>query len=143
MKKTFLLLIALITLSVSSKAQTKLFRDYLVGTWVGEIKGKSTRNLLIIIKTVTYNTTTEVGTISGYSAVDGTNKTNFKGTFTFEDGYLDIILKEPGTNKTDGKFTIASQGPPGSQVAEPKVLIGKWKSYSQALIKDVLVTKSE
>ena len=65
MKKTFLLLIALITLSVSSKAQTKLFRDYLVGTWVGEIKGKSTRNLLIIIKTVTYNTTTEVGTISG------------------------------------------------------------------------------
>ena len=39
MKKTFLLLIALITLSISSNAQTKLFKDYLVGTWVGEIKG--------------------------------------------------------------------------------------------------------
>ena len=72
--------IILITLNLNAQSDSKkFFQNWLIGTWTGQIKATSTRALKIVIMAAKYRET-GISTITGFSTVNGKNKTNFQIT---------------------------------------------------------------
>jgi hypothetical protein len=142
-KIIFTCLILIAVINVNAQENTKqFFQNWLIGTWTGDLKGTTTKALKIVIVTAKFRENS-TSTLTGYSTVNGKNKTAFTGTFNIEDGYVDITLNENGNKKTDGIFKLSSQGPPGGmQTGESKVIIGTWKSFDTKIEKTVLIAKT-
>lgn len=76
--------------------------NVMVGTWKGDMGGKS---VTIVIKKINNNT------ITGYNVI-GTNKRGLKGTFSkgnWDESCsiaYDVVLAEPGDDKWDGVYKI-------------------------------------
>lgn len=117
----------------------KEFKDYL-GYWVGEfrpniIEDKLQKEIIINEGTYWYWSRKNKITISidyindsiviGHSVVAG-NERPFEGTVIDENGIINIVAKEPGDDKYDGKFTFQFIN---------KKLEGTWEAFKNIDIK--------
>ena len=106
----------------------------LVGTWKGTLGDKP---FTLHIETVNGNT------LTGWNQV-GNNRRPITGTFTDvrEDGsaiIFDLALREPGTDKWDGKFDLTLASPMSN--AAPTFCSGTWTCYQKPLTKEVAANK--
>lgn len=108
----------------------------LVGTWQGTLGNKP---FTLHIETVNGNR------LTGWNQVDN-NRRLVTGTFidVREDGSaiaFELALREPGTDKWDGKFDLTLASPMSN--AAPTFCSGIWTCYQKPLTKEVAANKSE
>jgi hypothetical protein len=154
MKKTIFLvvIIFLATLTVAAqkgKATTNTNNpiNVMVGTWKGDMGGKS---VTVVIEKIMNNT------ITGYNII-GTNKRSLKGTFSkgnWDESCsiaYDVVLAEPGDDKWDGVYKIKFIGYNAKETADGIECVGKfigaeangtWKSNNGKLKKELQLSKS-
>jgi hypothetical protein len=154
MKKTIFLvvIIFLATLTVAAqkgKATTNINNpiNVMVGTWKGDMGGKS---VTVVIEKIMNNT------ITGYNII-GTNKRSLKGTFSkgnWDESCsiaYDVVLAEPGDDKWDGVYKIKFIGYNAKETADGIECVGKfvgaeangtWKSNNGKLKKELQLSKS-
>lgn len=154
MKKTIFLVAVLFltTLTVTaqkSKAATNTNNpiNVMVGTWKGDMAGKS---VTIVIEKINNNT------ITGYNII-GTNKRSLKGTFAKGNwdescsiAYV-AVLAEPGDDKWDGVYKIKFIGYNAKETANGIECGGKfigteaqgtWSSNNGKLKKELQLSKN-
>jgi hypothetical protein len=154
MKKTIFLVAAifLATLTVAAqkgKATTNTNNpiNVMIGTWKGNMGGKS---VTVVIEKINNNT------ITGYNVI-GTNKRGLKGTFSkgnWDESCsiaYDVVLAEPGDDKWDGVYKIKFIGYNAKETANGIECVGKfigaeangtWKSNNGKLKKELQLSKS-
>jgi hypothetical protein len=154
MKKTIFLVAAifLATLTVAAqkgKATTNTNNpiNVMIGTWKGNMGGKS---VTVVIEKINNNT------ITGYNVI-GTNKRGLKGTFSkgnWDESCsiaYDVVLAEPGDDKWDGVYKIKFIGYNAKETADGIECVGKfigaeangtWKSNNGKLKKELQLSKS-
>jgi hypothetical protein len=154
MKKTIFLIAAifLVTLTVAAqkgKATTNTNNpiNVMIGTWKGNLGGKS---VTVVIEKINNNT------ITGYNVI-GTNKRGLKGTFSkgnWDESCsiaYDVVLAEPGDDKWDGVYKIKFIGYNAKETADGIECVGKfigaeangtWKSNNGKLKKELQLSKS-
>lgn len=154
MKKTIFLVAAIFLTTLAAKAQksksttnTNNPINIIVGTWKGDMGGKS---VTVVIEKINNNT------ITGYNII-GTNKRNLTGTFSKGNWdqscsiAYDAVLTEPGDDKWDGVYKIKFIGYNAKETANGIECGGKfigaeaqgtWKSNNGKLKKELQLSKS-
>ncbi len=129
-------------LTMTSLQEAKEIKS-IKGTYRGTINSLATgdRKLVVVITGVV-SSNGLAGSCSGYSTVNGTNKTFFTGTFTDKATGQTLKLKETGNKNTDGKFDLYTcDDPNGEYEYLDNSFCGKWNSYNGKWSKSVLLRK--
>lgn len=153
-KKTMFLVAAIFLTTLTATAQTSKSTtntnnptNIMVGTWKGDMGGKS---VTVVIEKINNNT------ITGYNVI-GTNKRGLKGTFSkgnWDESCsiaYDVVLAEPGDDKWDGVYKIKFIGYNAKETADGIECVGKfigaeaqgtWKSNNGKLKKELQLSKN-
>ncbi len=141
MKRIFLILITTLFIQ-HSNAQSNNFNKAVLGSWLGELISESVKPVLELnfIKANIYQN--GKGTVSGFSYVNGKNKTSFTGTVKLVDGYLEFTLKEAGSKTTNGIFELAVHITELISTQQEIHLNGNWTSNKTKKVKQVSLVKN-
>ena len=122
-------------------AQTIKYNQAIIGSWLGELIGKTQKPLLELKFSKVNINSKGKGTVSGFSYVNGENKTGFNGTVKIVDGYIEFTLKEIGVKTTNGVFLLATQITELLAKNQELHLDGSWTSNKTKQIKQVSLVK--
>ena len=115
-----------------------------LGTWTGTISGSGieTKNITIVITKSNFilNDTVHEGNCEGYSMVNNSNKTIFKGKIIVEADMPIIEVKEPKTSNKNGVFHLEF-GYFTENGIDSKLTCGSWTSYDKTLKREINVRK--
>jgi hypothetical protein len=131
---------------LSILAQTnKDFDTPILGTWEGTITlaGKSAKVLRLVVQSASFNSEKNLGRMMGYSTVNGTNKTEFEGTW-YETGnhWPTLNLNEPKGSPFNGVFTLDDCANIDHQsFSFWDGICGTWISYNKKLKSNIFLKK--
>jgi hypothetical protein len=133
-------------LSISIFAQTNKDLDSpIIGTWEGTITlvGKPAKVLRLVVQDARFDPEKNLGTMKGYSTVNGTNKTTFEGTWNeIGDNWPTMNLREPKSSPFNGDFTLEDC----ANINYKKFrfwdgICGSWVSYNKKLKSNIFLKK--
>jgi len=131
----------LMALSVSFMCQAQSSYDKMAkGTWIGEIYGGGlqAKKITIVITEARYQNGR--GVCEGYSLVNQSNKTFFKGTMLVEADMPILEAFEPNTSPKNGKFHLEIGCYENDEIIDD-LSCGTWTSYDQKIKRKIKVRK--
>lgn len=132
---------------VDKTTKTSNLTEYdkeILGTWSGTLSGSNLakKKLVLVFTKSSFNQQKNFGTVEGYSTVNGTNKTNFAGTFYCDADTPVLELNEPKSSGTNGTFKISNLSCEGEEISHDNIC-GTWSSYNGQLQREVKLTKTK